>query len=342
MKKTTKRLLMSIVLMQSFVAFSQDVHFSQIFETPLLRNPSLAGIFKGDIRFQSVYRTQWNSVTTPYQTTSVSGEFKKQIGSHYDYITIGGQIVYDKAGTVALTTTQILPVINYQKSLSEFRNMYLSLGFMGGLIQRKLDRNKMTTNSQYDGTAFNGSLADGETFSSPNYSYFDASVGMSFNAQLGENEDDNIYIGAAYHHFNKAKKISFYRVSEEEMTPKMVGSVGLRMGMTSSSFFTLQADYTTQNKYKEIVGGVLYSIKLDSDEDPKYIFHTGAYFRWKDAIIPVAKLEFQPLSVAVSYDANISQLKQSSKGQGGFEISLVYQKAKKDNSSLDAVRCPKF
>ena len=86
---------------------------------------------------------QWNSVTTPYQTTSLSGEFKKQIGNSYDYITIGGQIVYDKAGTVALTTTKILPAINYQKSLSEFRNMYLSLGFMGGIVQRKLDRNKI-------------------------------------------------------------------------------------------------------------------------------------------------------------------------------------------------------
>mgnify|MGYP003704977503 CR=1 FL=1 len=98
MKKIIQRLIMSIMIMQSIVAYSQDVHFSQIFETPLLRNPSLAGIFKGDIRFQSVYRTQWNSVTTPYQTTSLSGEFKKQIGNNYDYITIGGQIVYDKEG----------------------------------------------------------------------------------------------------------------------------------------------------------------------------------------------------------------------------------------------------
>jgi len=333
---------MSILIMQSTFAYSQDVHFSQIFETPLLRNPSLAGVFKGDIRFQSVYRTQWNTVTTPYQTTSVSGEFKKQIGNNYDFITIGGQILYDKAGTVALTTTQILPAINYQKSLSEYRNMYLSLGFMGGLIQRKLDRNKMTTNSQYDGTTYNESLSDGETFSSPNYSYFDGSVGMSFNTQLGENEDDNLYIGAAYHHFNKAKKISFYSVTDEEMTPKIVGSVGLRMGMSISSFFTIQADYSAQGKYREIVGGMLYSIKLDNDEDPKYLFHAGAYFRWKDAIIPVAKLEFRPISVAVSYDANISQLKQSSKGQGGFEISLVYQNAKRNNSSLEAMRCPKF
>ena len=33
-------------------ASAQDIHFSQFFETPLLRNPALAGIFTGDIRLQ--------------------------------------------------------------------------------------------------------------------------------------------------------------------------------------------------------------------------------------------------------------------------------------------------
>ena len=53
---------------------AQDIHFSQFFETPLLRNPALAGIFSGDLRIQAVYRNQWNSVTVPYQTTSLNGE----------------------------------------------------------------------------------------------------------------------------------------------------------------------------------------------------------------------------------------------------------------------------
>ena len=58
---------------------------------------------------------------------------------------------------------------------------------------------------------------------------------------------------------------------------------------------------------------------------------------------PVAKLEMKPLAVAVSYDANISQLKPGSRGQGGFEVALTYQAYKKSlTSSQEAVRCPKF
>src|SRR5688572_7759127 len=117
--------------------FSQDIHFSQFFETPLLRNPALAGIFSGDLKIQGVYRTQWNSVTVPYQTASLNIEYKQPVGRGDDFITLGGEILYDKAGTIALAATHILPVINYHKSLSTEKNMYLSLGFMGGLVQRK-------------------------------------------------------------------------------------------------------------------------------------------------------------------------------------------------------------
>ncbi len=343
MKHLYKYLLAMAFIMLFIEGKSQDIHFSQIFETPILRNPSLAGLFSGDMRVQSVYRTQWNTVTVPYQTTSLSGEFKKKIGSGNDYITMGGQILYDKAGTVALTSTHVLPALNYHKSLSQDRNIYLSLGFMGGFVQRTFDRSKVTTNNQFDGTNFNSGANDGERFLIPSYSYFDGSAGMSLNSQLGENPDNNMFLGVAYHHFNKSKKISFYSANDLENTPKWVVSGGLRMSMTDYSYFTLQADVFKQGVYSEIIGGALYSWKLDENENPRYIFHAGAYLRWKDAIIPVAKIEFKPFAVAMSFDANTSQLKQASRGRGGFEVSLTYQKYSSENSeSLDAYRCPKF
>ena len=345
MKKGFYKPLLSFILLLIFSgnAYTQDIHFSQFFETPLLRNPALAGIFSGDIRVQAVYRNQWNSVTVPYQTGSFNAEYKKPIGRGDDFITIGGQILYDKAGTVALQSTHILPAVNYHKSLSAERNMYLSLGFMGGWVQRSINRSKVTTNSQYDGTGFNPGLSDGETFPRNSYSYLDGSVGMSFNTQVGDNADNNIYLGVGYHHFNKATKISFYGNPNYEMIPKWVGSFGLRMNMNETSYFTFYGDYSKQGTYTETLAGALYSWKLDDNEAPKYVLHAGALLRWKDALIPVAKLEFKPMAVSVSYDANISQLKSASYGRGGFELALTYQKyLDRNNTGTDAVRCPKF
>src|SRR5215469_314123 len=125
-----KKWLASLVACIAFgqIAFSQDLHFSQFFEAPLLRNPALAGIFTGDYRIQGVYRDQWNSFTNAYRTGSFNGEYKMPVGQSNDFFTVGLQILYDKAGTAGLTTTNIFPALNYHKSLSSEKTMYLSLG----------------------------------------------------------------------------------------------------------------------------------------------------------------------------------------------------------------------
>ncbi len=324
-------------------SYSQDIHFSQFFEAPLLRNPALAGLFSGDMRFQSIFRTQWQSVTVPYKTGSLNGEYKLPVGKREDYMTVGAQIIYDRAGSVALTSTHFLPVINYHKSLSAERNTYLSLGFMGGIVQRRLDRSKITTNSQFDGNSYNENYGDGETFSKPSYAYFDGTVGLSFSTQVGQNADDNFFLGAAYHHFNKARNISFYSNVENEMTPKWVLSSGIRMSAGDFSYMTLHTDYSMQGSYTEFITGLMYSLKLDDMEAPNKLIHAGAMLRWKDAIIPMVKAEFRPFAISVSYDANYSQLKSASRGRGGFEMGISYVKyLDRSNSSLNASRCPKF
>ncbi len=344
MKNILFRILGGILFTaSSAVSFSQDIHFAQFFETPLLRNPALAGIFSGDFRMQGVYRTQWSSVTVPYQTGSFNAEYKLPVGRNNDFISLGGEVLYDKAGTIALTSTHFLPVLNFHKSMSAEKNMYLSVGFMGGLVQRRLDRSKMTTNSQYNGIGYDPTLPDGETFSKPNYSYLDGSAGLSFNSQIGQNEDDNLFFGIAYHHFNKAHKNSFYQAENVEMLPKWVISGGVRMDVTDYNYITLHADYSKQGTSAEKIAGMIYSMKLDDMTDAHYIFHVGGLMRWKDAFIPVAKMEYRPFTIAMSYDINLSQLKTASQARGGFEVSVSYQTYfNRDNSSKEAVRCPRF
>src|SRR6187551_3689409 len=185
MKMRTTILIAVLNLTFALSVQSQDLHLSQFFETPLLRNPALAGIFTGDVRVQTVYRDQWNSVTSGYRTGSLSGEYKVSVGKGDDYVTWGMQLFYDKAGTVSYTQTKILPALNYHKSLSSEKNTYLSLGFMGGWVQRSIDRSKVTTNSQWDGSGYNASLDINESLTNYNLKYGDASVGMSFNSGIG-------------------------------------------------------------------------------------------------------------------------------------------------------------
>jgi type IX secretion system PorP/SprF family membrane protein len=312
----------------------QDIHFSQFFEAPLLRNPSLAGIFTGDIRVQTVYRDQWNSLTNAFKTFSLNGEYKMPVGKGSDFLTTGLQILHDRAGTVSWVSSHVLPALNFHKSLSNDKNRYLSLGFMGGFVQRNFDRSKMTTNSQYDG------MGDGEIFLKPLYSYLDVSVGMSYNSQIGENPNNNFFVGAAYHHLNKPKN-SFYRNASAELEPKWVGSAGVRLAVTPISYLTIQADHSRQGQFMETVGGALYGIKIGDDWDkPLYTIHGGAFLRWNDALIPVIKLDYAPFSASFSYDVNLSKLKTSSYGRGGFELSISYIGF--INREIESLNCPRF
>lgn len=317
---------------------AQDLHFSQFFEAPLLRNPSLAGLFEGDIRVQGVYRNQWNSISFPYQTGSLNADYKFPVGKGDDFMTLGIQTLFDKAGTVALNTTYIMPAVNFHKAVSATRNSFLSLGFMGGIVSRRLDRSKVTTNNQYDGFGYNGSLPDGETFVN-NYSYFDASVGMSFNSTLGSDEQHTYFIGLAYHHFTKPVN-SFYRNINH--LPKWVVSGGLKMHIDPFSYATFHADYSRQDPFEEVIFGGMYSRKLGDEDVPTVTVHGGLYYRLGDAIIPVVKMDYYPFSLAFSYDVNASKLATASQGRGGVEISLSYIAFVNKENSTKNLKCPKF
>jgi type IX secretion system PorP/SprF family membrane protein len=339
--RTYKKYLLATLLILGKISclVAQDLHFSQFFEAPLLRNPSLAGLYDGDIRVQGVYRNQWNSISFPYQTGSLNAEYKFPVGKGDDFFTAGVQLMFDRAGTVALTTTHFLPALNFHKSLSESRNTYLSLGFMGGMVSRRLDMSKVTTNNQYDGFSYNGSLPTGEIFDA-NYSYLDMTVGMSLSTTLGSEEQHLLFGGLAYHHFNKPVN-AFYRNINH--LPKWVLSGGLKMNLDIMSYVTFHGDYNRQGPHQTAIAGAMYSRKVGDEDQPTYTVHLGTFYRYKDALIPVVKMDWYPISVSFSYDINMSALTTASASRGGLETSLSYiTYLENDNSSKEKLKCPKF
>lgn len=324
-------------LLTAVGCFAQDLHFSQFFEAPLYRNPALAGIVSADVRVQTVYRSQWNTIANAYKTTSLNAEYKMPVTGD-DFLTIGAQVFHDKAGTTNLTTTHFLPAVNYHKSLSTERNIYLSLGFTGGFVQRRVDRSKMTTNSSYDGQG------DGEnSLQQTSYTYMDGSAGLSLNAQLNDNPENNLVLGVAYHHFNRPKA-TFYNTPAAAVLPKIVFNADARFSLGEQFTGTFYNDHLRQGSYRETISGVLVGYKMGAyTDEPDMVLRAGAFYRWGDAIIPVLQVDYRPFSLSMSYDVNVSRLAATSFGQGGAELSLTYAGfLDRENSSANAVRCPNF
>src|SRR5690606_15536286 len=168
-----KKILTALFLLTAASASAQDVHFSQFYETTILRNPALCGIFSGDYKVAANYRSQWNSISKPFITGQISIEGRIPVNSESDdFFSIGLLGLYDKAGSIDLKTTAIYPAINFSKKLESANNSYLTAGFTAGYLQRSFDPAKMTTNSQYGSGGYDPNAPTMENNAQPSIQFF--------------------------------------------------------------------------------------------------------------------------------------------------------------------------
>jgi len=315
----------------------QDFTFSQFQEMPLLRNPAIAGLFAGDIRIQSAYRSQWLSVTTPYKTMAVSAETKIPAKYQDDFFTASLLVTNDVAGDSRLSRLQILPSINFLKSIND-NNGYIALGFIGGLVQSQFDPTKLTFDDQFQNGSFNPLNPTSQTFSKTSITYFDASVGMSYSDRIGENT--KFYLGGAYFHANKPK-VSFLD-DKVLLKPRSVINAGLSIETSEYDNFYIFGDYISQAGNRQGLMGLMYShIIGEYLEDDNVSLSLGAFYRWGDAVIPAIKLNLYKVSLGISYDMNVSKLSRASQLRGGYEFTASYRSFLNiRNTSLNKVKCP--
>lgn len=324
------------------MVFGQDPNFSQFYEIPMLRNPSLAGIFQGDYAISAAYRNQWQSVTTPYRTFAVGIEYKKPIRKNSDdFFTVGLQGTNDVAGESKFRKTQILPVINFHKSLNSEKDMYLSAGIMGGAVMQRFDPSQLTFDDQFVNGAYSPSNPTKEVFTNTGFTYWDLSAGLTFSSVAGANT--RFYLGAGMFHILKPK-VAFQKQYDVVLNQKIGINAGLSRTFNEVNKLILYADYFMQGGSKLMQGGIMLSHDFLSSNEAQEISLTGGLlYRSQDAFIPVLKIDYNKLGLGFSYDINVGKLRSASQMRGSFEATLSYKGfSKSENSSLNKVRCPAF
>jgi type IX secretion system PorP/SprF family membrane protein len=342
-------LLLNLLMLCNKKIDAQDIGFSQFYDQPLLRNPALAGIFNGDVRFTASYRNQWQTVTIPYRTFGLSAEIKfpMQIMNADVTGTLGLEIFRDVAGTSEFSTTQMLPALNL--SIRTGQNSFLSAGFMGGVMQQRFDPTKLILNDQFV-TNSNGSFSvlpyTSQVFNNTNVNYFDLSAGVTYKSSINENID--YYVGAGLFHITNPS-VGFFESSKIMLNKKIALNAGFSNAIGDLNELIFYADYFDQytDNFKRVgintaQFGVMYNhIFANSDGDKSIT--GGLLYRWDDAIIPVIQLEFSKFIVGASYDVNVSKLVVASQARGGFELTLSFKSfLNSRNPDLLGTKCPGF
>lgn len=310
---------------------AQDIHFSQFYETPLLINPALTGVFNGDMRALLNYKDQWRSFGAPYKTYALSYDMallKRKWDKNY--LGAGLFAFHDRAGNSKLSITQINLSISGNALLDKKHRV--SAGLQGGFAQRSINYSDLKWGNQYDGEKHDPSLSSRESYSSDTYTFGDFSAGVSWSYGTGDsymtaNDQLRANAGVAFFHFNKPRQ-DFY--SDEKLYIKLVLHGGMYIGFKNSNVALLPS-ILFMKQASSIEANLGTMLRFRIKEESKYTgfikesaILLGCHYRVGDAIIPSFMFEWANYAIGVNYDINISKLKAATNGRGGIEISLRY------------------
>jgi type IX secretion system PorP/SprF family membrane protein len=260
-----------------------------------------------------------------------------------DFVSVGLLSYYDRAGSAGMQTLTAYPAINYNKSLEDENSSFLSVGFTGGYIQRNFDVTKITVDNQYQGNAFSASNPTGENIPLQKFGMWDLGAGVTFSSNSsGSDNATTYYIGASGYHFTKPRN-SFFNYDTVYLNVRWNGTAGMSMKLNEDYSAQFHANYSKQGSASEIIAGGLVSWNKPniSTEGVMFSLGFGAFYRFGDAITPVAELKYKDLSISASYDLNVSKLKAGTNLRGGLELS-VFKTGLFNNPNMQKSRtiCP--
>lgn len=334
MKSTIVILTLMIAL--TSISKAQDYHFSQFFDTPLLVNPALTGVFNGNQRAILYYRDQWSSVmSNPYQSFGFS--FDTRLWKNADetgYLALGINALKDRAGTSEMSLTQGLFSLSYHQQIG--MNSLISAGIQGGYSQRTINQNNLVWDNQYDPNiaGFDPTLPSGETYIYEDFGYADIATGLLYSyfspsANSSSNDGMRFNVGGSFYHFNRPKK-SFSELADLQLHSKIIVHGRALIGLAQTNTAIAPSFmYELQGPNQEIMAGLGFRFMLQ--EQSRYTgfmkesaLTLGCLMRVGDALIPYVSFEFANYSIGVSYDTNISSLSRATNSVGGFEVNLRF------------------
>jgi type IX secretion system PorP/SprF family membrane protein len=295
--------------MLPLILAAQDIHFSQFFRTPSTLNPALNGVFDGGYRVMGIYRTQWGSISKPFETINLAGDANSFMNVRN--LGVGANMFYDRAGDGNLGTFNLNISASYSFHFGSLRNHSIAPGLQFGLMSRQLDRDQLKFEQ-------NGAVNDQSL--NANRSYFTLNGGFLYRYQ--PKRGNELKIGVSWHNINQPD-VGFYN-EDELLYVRTNYHATYRFEITTKWSLEPGMLYRHQSSNKEWLAGLNGIYILENSSMEYTALHAGVWTRVEDAAFIFLGVDWQKLSIGLSYDFNISGLSAVTQNRGGFEISVMY------------------
>jgi type IX secretion system PorP/SprF family membrane protein len=327
-----RSLAITFFILRHITTLAQDTHFSQISQTPLFFNPSQTGAMPESFRASMHYRSQWSSISSPFVSYALSADCRI-VPSNWKtkHLGVGITLLNDAAGDLSLKRFKGDLTVAYHQLINS-RNV-LSGGLHVGFMQSSIDMSNAQWDTQYDGMGFNASLASGEEASYPAFVTMDVGAGISWKLISSKKnrvgtEADFFQFGASASHLSQPD-FSFVDNAQEKYYRRYV--------VQSNAAIQLGGGYTTlvpavlyqlKGKEQEIILGaqVFHAHKQQQISNTHFEIGYGIHWRFmRESFIPSIYVNYKTLQFGLSYDLNVSSLKNASSNRGGIEFSLKFK-----------------
>lgn len=310
-----------------------DPHFSQYYVYPSWLNPALTGAFDGQYRVSGVYRNQWGSITTPFTTYGLTGEFTTNKN-----VNLGASVLKQSAGDGGYGYTTAYGNFSYTGvRFGPGETKRLVFGLQAGIIQRRFDRNKMTFGDQWNPVfGFNPGTPSAEALNRTSASALDIGAGiMYFDAQPGKKA--NLFAGFSVSHLTSPED-HFSANGNQSFPMRYTFHGGVRLSLSDRFSLTPNVLYLSQGTATEKMVGA-YGQYRAADELSLLL---GANYRFEDALSPFFGFTYKNMMLGASYDINTSDLGKMVNGANSFEISLSIIGKKVTKTPAVEFVCPRL
>lgn len=182
-----KCLFLFLLHFLSLKTFAQEPAFTQFFTMPLYLNPAFAGATE-QYRFNTSYRSQWNSLPTPLETNVATLDYHLPNYS----IGLGAIISNDRISNLGVSSTSFSVLYSYSISTNKWIYRF---GLQAGVISRSIS---------YSSLVFGDQLISGNPISKeklPQQSVFMPDISLGFAGY-----QQHIWYGFAIHHLNRPRQ----------------------------------------------------------------------------------------------------------------------------------------
>lgn len=320
--KALRRILISSFGMLALSGSAQDPHFTQFYSAPLTVNPAYTGVFRGQFRFMSNYRQQWNSLAAPYTTAlaSIDGKIGAQPDVGQNPFNLGVQFMNDRSMKGAFTSNYITGSASYHVTL-DFDG-YKTLG--GGLSvsygDRRIDFSGIAFDEQFMSGGFNLMMPNGEAALQNMKPFVSVGAGLLYrydNTFTGEFFD----IGISGYHFNKPQQ-TVLNDPAQYLPFRLSAQISWQRYLNDNTILNLKGLYQSQASANYVLGGFSLAKLMG---DPKNMVGAGCWYRSSEAVSPYLFIEYNHMLVGFTYDMVMGDLSKGPKPARSSELSLQWR-----------------